>query len=176
MSELLKGAVVWGAQQATGQAREFYPPAPPMFPPNPGGAGGSITRYPFDITIAGTTATFRAGTINGFLPSNYSTGVTVLSSGTRYLVLNLTASNGQITAASFSADASQPAALTPYLGQPPISFKVLIGLSIDAVAFKIWGNGNIQADGIESFKLQKGSPVAGQLPYDIYYSWSLALV
>lgn len=132
--------------------------------------------YPFDISITGTTAIFRAGTINGLLPSNYLTGVTVVASGTRYLVLNCTASNGQITAASFEADSSVPPALAPTAGQPPTSFKVLIGVSIDAVPFKVWGSGNIQAFGREMFRLAVASPVAGQLPYSIYYTWEFSVL
>jgi hypothetical protein len=141
----------------------------------------SSSAYPFDITITETagpiyTATFRAGTINGLLPSNYLTGVVVSNPGTKYLVLNCTASNGQITAASFAAEASAPAAITPFAGQPPTSFAILIGITIDAEATKVWGNGNIQASGTESFRLQKVSPVAGQVPYDIYYTWNLAVM
>lgn len=140
-----------------------------------GRGGSSGGPSPFDITINGTTATFRAGTINGFLPSNYLSGVTVPTTGTRYLCLSCTASNGQITAASFVADSSAPAAITPFQGQPPTSFKVLIGVLIDGVAIKVWGDGNIQADAAESFKLQVGSPAAGSMPYVIYYTWSLRL-
>lgn len=132
---------------------------------------GRTRDYPFDITIDGTTATFRAGTINGYLPTNYLSGVTVPASGTRYLVLNLTASNGQITAATFSVDVAQPGAIVPTVGLPPTSFKLLIGLSIDAVPVKIWGNGNILATPTESFRADRVSITAGQLPYDIYYTW-----
>lgn len=137
---------------------------------------GARAAAPFDITVTGTTATFRAGTINSLLPSNYLTGVTIVATGTRYLVLNCTSSNGEITAASFSADVAPPSAIVPYAGQPPVLFSILIGVTIDAAAVKVWGNGNIGAAGAESFRLQKASPVAGQLPYDVYYSWNLSLL
>lgn len=137
---------------------------------------GARAPAPFDITVTGTTATFRAGTINSLLPSNYLAGVTIVSTGTRYLVLNCTSSNGQITAASFSADVSPPSAIAPYAGQPPVAFSILIGVTINAAAVKVWANGNIGAYGAESFRLQKASPVAGQVPYDIYYSWNLSVL
>ena len=154
--------------------RRFYPtykgdpdvPVPPI----------AATDYPFDITIVGTTATFRAGSINGVLPSNYLTGITVAASGTEYLVLNCTASNGQITSASFSSDASQPGAISPIKGQPPTSFSMLIGLSIDAVPFKVWGNGNIQADSIEAFRVDRSPLVPGAPSYETYYNWTFRLV
>lgn len=134
---------------------------------------------PFDITLTPNsgdfTATFRAGTINQLLPSNYHTGVFVPASGTRYLVLSCTVAGGAITAAAFSADASPPPAIAPYAGEPPTSLKILIGVSIDGVATKVWGCGNITAMPVEAFRVQKTVPVAGQVPYDVYYTWQIAL-
>lgn len=141
---------------------------------------GTSGPFPFDITISGTAGTYKAtfypGVINQLLPSNLLTGVSVPDTGTKYLSLNLTASNGQITAAAITADASAPAAIAPFAGQPPTAFSILIGIVVDHVAFKIWGNGNIQASGTESFRLQKVTPVAGQLPYDVYYTWTLEVI
>lgn len=147
-------------------------------PSQPG--DGSAAAYPFDITISGTAgsyvASFRAGVINQLLPDNYLTGVAIPDTGTKYLVLNLTASNGQITTATFTAEDDPPDALAPFAGQPPTAFAILIGVVIDTIAIKVWGNGNIQAAGTESFRLQKVTPVAGQLPYDVYYTWTFAVV
>lgn len=149
----------------------------------PGPRRGQISSRlcPFDITITETagpvfTATFRAGTINQLLPSNYLTGVVVPASGTRYLVLDCTASNGEITAAAFAADTTVPDAIAPFAGQPPTAFKILIGVCTDTVASKVWGCGNIQAMAQESFRLQRVSPTAGQLPYEVYYTWALSLI
>lgn len=141
-------------------------------PMTPGGGGGPC---PFDITVAAGTATFRAGTINQLLPSNYLTGIAIPGVGTRYIVLNCTASNGEITSAAFAADSSPPPAITPYAGQPPVSFKVLIGVTINGAAVKVWGCGNITARPEEAFRLQKVTPVAGQVPYDVYYTWDIRL-
>lgn len=163
---------VWGR---TKHPAGLYDAGPIFSSPDSSGGGGSDPA-PFDITITSTTATFRPGTINSRLPSNYLSGITVPLSGTRYLVLNCSASNGDVTAASFSSDASAPAAIAPYAGQPPISFKILIGVLVDGVATKVWGDGNIQATPVEAFRIQKASPVAGQLPYDVYYTWELSLL
>jgi hypothetical protein len=151
------------------------PTAEVTTPPEPGG-GGTPTRCPFDITVTGTTVTFEPGTINSLLPSNYATGVTIPAMGTRYLVLNCTAANGEITAASFSVESSVPPAIAPYAGEPPVTFGIVIGVVVDSVAVKVWGCGNIQAIGEESFRLQKVSPTAGELPYDVYYTWDISLI
>ena len=140
------------------------------------GAGGAspTPQTPASTTITGTTATFAPFTINGLLASNYLTGVTVPSSGTKYLTLNCTANNGQITAATIAAEAAPPAAVTPYAGQPPVAFGVLIAISIDAVATQVWTGGNIIASSREAFRISAASPVAGQLPYSVYYTWEIS--
>jgi hypothetical protein len=134
------------------------------------------SRWPFDITVTANKAYFRAGTINGFLPTNYSTGTGVNSSGTEYLVLNCTSSNGKITAASFGAQALQPGAITPTKGLPPTSFALLIGVLVNGQPTKIWGDGNINASVVESFRADRDPITPGQLPYDIYYTWQFTLV
>ena len=154
----------------------FELPTAEVGTPPQGTGGGTPTRCPFDITITGTTVTFEPGTINQLLPSNYATGVTIPALGTRYLVLDCTAANGEITTAAFAADSSVPPAITPELGEPPTAFKLLIGVVVDSVATKVWGCGNIQAEGAESFRIQKVSPVAGELPYDVYYTWNFSLI
>jgi len=145
-------------------------------------SGGALA--PFDIfveTVAGTPyATFWPGTVNSLLPSNgmagLASGVAVVASGVRYLVLTCTAASGAITGAVFSAETSPPAAITPLAGSPPVSFKILIGVTIDGEAVKVWRDGNIQALPVEAFRTQKTVPVAGQLPYDVYYTWALSLL
>jgi hypothetical protein len=143
--------------------------------------GGGVTRYPFDITLtdAGggdSTATIWPGTINQLLPSNYLTGVTVSNTGTHFLVLDCTASDGEITAAPLAIETGAPPAITPTQGTPPVAFQVLIGIIIDGVAYKVWGNGNMTASAAESFRVDKGSPVPGSLPYDVFYTWEFSLV
>lgn len=137
---------------------------------------GANDSAPFDLTVDGTTCTFRAGTINGLLPSNYLTGVTISATGTRYLVLNCTASNGQITGASFSADTSQPGAIAPTIGVPPSVFSLLIGLTIDGEPIKIWEGGNIAAAPAESFRVDRSVATPGALPYEIFYTWEFRVV
>lgn len=139
-------------------------------------SSSNTSRYPFDITVTGSKAYFRAGTINGFLPSNYLTGTSVNNSGTEYLVLDCTSSNGKITAASFGAQALQPGAITPLKGLPPTSFSLLIGVLVNGQPTKIWGNGNINATVIEAYRADRAIITPGQLPYDIYYTWQFTVV
>jgi hypothetical protein len=145
------------------------------------GSGRSTTVCPFDISltvpsVGNLKATFRPGTINGLLPSNYLTGVTFSSASTQYLSLDCTVTNGAIVSAAFVAEGSQPGDITPTLGQPPASFKYLVALVANGTAYKILSCGNIQARPAEAFRLDRVSPTAGQLPYDIYYTWNFTTV
>lgn len=139
---------------------------------------GTTCPFTMSITSSGATRTitFRPGTINSLLPSNYLTGITVPQTGTRYIVLDVTVVSGAVTAASFGADSTIPGAIAPFAGEPPTSFKILMAVCIDAKLFRVWGCGNIQALAVESFRIQKAVPVAGQLPYDVYYTWDLSVL
>lgn len=172
------GARLYHARQHSRGTLLFRKPS--YFDP-PARSRGAATGCPFDISItpdelADLYASFRAGTINSLLPDNYLDGVLVPDTGTKYLVLNCTASSGAITGATFSADTSPPAAIAPTTGAPPTSFAILIGVCTDGVATKVWGCGNIQALPVEAFRTQKVTPVAGQVPYDVYYTWSFTLL
>jgi hypothetical protein len=157
-----------------------YQPTAKSAKPSRGG-GAATERYPFDITLTdagggNSTATIWPGTINQLLPSNYLTGVTVSNTGTHFLVLDCTASDGEITAAPLAIESAAPPAITPTQGTPPVAFQVLVGIIIDGVAYKVWGNGSVTASAAESYRVDKGSPVPGSLPYDVFYTWEFSLV
>jgi len=141
-------------------------------------SGAAVVRQPFDLFLAdagggNSTATIWPGTLNQLLVSNYATGVTVPQTGTRYLVVDCTTADGEITSAALAADSTAPGAIAPTQGTPPVAFKLLVGIVVDNVAYKVWTAGNVLASPVESFRVDKASPVPGSLPYDIYYTWEL---
>lgn len=140
-----------------------------------GGPSGSpalaVAPSPFDLHLNGTTLTIQPGTVNNVLPSNYLTGITV--TGTAYISVECATNNGRITSASLVSDTAQPGSPIPAMGAPPTTFKVLIGIVSGGVATKVWGNANILAHCVEVYRAEKASPVAGQIPYDVYYTWEI---
>jgi hypothetical protein len=147
--------------------------------PPPGG-GTVATAYPFDVTFdtAGDPRdTFvRPGTINGVLPTNYSDIFSLAASGVYFLVLTVTASDGEIASAVLSFEVSPPAGIPTIQGQPPTTFEYLLGVVIDLVWYRTIGPGSLAAAGLEVFRVSKTAPAPGTLPYDIYYTWSITAV
>ncbi len=142
-----------------------------------GGGGSTAAIYPFDVISAGTSNfTVQPGTINGILPSNYS-NVFTLSLGTTYYVdLNVTASSGQVTAATLSFDASAPAAIPVNASAPPNSFSFMLGLLITdnvggATWYRVIGPGSLTAAGSLVYQVNASSPSPGTLPFTNYYTW-----
>jgi hypothetical protein len=146
--------------------------------PSAGGDGG--TPPPFDVTFdtsGDPRDTFvRPGTINGVLPSNYDDVFSLAASGVYYLVLNVTASDGEIASATLSFDSSPPAGVPTLQGQPPTAFAYLLGVVVDLVWFRVIGPGSLAAAGTEVFRVSKSAPSPGTLPYDIYYTWTITAV
>lgn len=101
-----------------------------------GGGGSSVCDCPFDIVkTAVTPATdpvsysisIRPGTINGLLPSNWSSVGTYSNEDTKFLVLNVTTDKTGVTAADLSLQDSYTDKIDVYANGAPLSFKVLIG-------------------------------------------------
>lgn len=148
--------------------------------PPPGGGGTPPTELPFDVsfdTAGDPRDTFvRPGTINGVLPTNFDDTFSLAASGVYYLVLNVTASDGEIASATLSFDGSPPAGIPTLQGQPPTAFAYLLGVVVDLVWYRTIGNGSLAAAGSEVFRVSKTSPSPGTLPYDIYYTWVITAV
>lgn len=140
-----------------------------------GGGGGPTGPYPFDISFSGgpdpKDATVRPGTINGILASNFTDTYSLSASGVYYLVLSVTATDGEIVSALLSMPTSPPAGVPTLQGQPPTSFDYLLGVVVDLVWYRVIGNGSLTAEGDEVFRVSKVAPAPGTLPYDIYYNW-----
>lgn len=131
---------------------------------------------PFDPIVTGTTFSIVPGTINNLIPSNYLTGVTIPSTGTKYICLSCATSSGAITSAELVADASAPAVISATASYPPTAFKLLLAIVINKVPTKVWGDGNIQALPLEVLRVNKTTPVAGEMVYTPYYTWGISLV
>jgi hypothetical protein len=150
--------------------------------PAAGGGSGSAVVYPFDVISAGTSSfTVQPGTMSGLLPSNYANTFTLTPSTTYYLVLNCTASSGQIASAALNFAASAPAAIPVNMGQPPTSFSFLVGILITNGAgggtwFRCIAPGSLFAIGALQYQTNKASPSPGTLPFDNWYTWLIEQV
>jgi hypothetical protein len=148
--------------------------------PPPGGGSTPAATYPFDVSFSGSAnprdTLVQPGTINGVLPTNYDTVFSLAAVGVYYLVLTVTALDGEIASAVLSMDASPPAGVPTILGQPPTSFAYLLGVIVDLVWYRTIGPGSLAAAGAEVFRVSKTSPSPGTLPYDIYYTWNVTAV
>ena len=148
---------------------------------NPAGVGGGGGGpYPFDAILTAdpgtpgySIATIQPGTINGILPSNYSTTYTLDDTLVYFLVASVTVSAGQITAVTLSMPTSPPAGVPVNMGQPPLSFTYLLGVVVDGVWYRVIGNGSLSAISTDVYHTDKTSPSPGTLPYDIWYTWNL---
>ena len=138
-------------------------------------AASSGASYPFDVLVqSSTTYKLRAGTINGYTPSNMGNTFTMAGSGTEYCILTVTVTNGVITGAVISNTSSVPAAMPVNQGQPPTSFVVLLAVLVNGSPFRTIAQGSVGAKGYEVYRLAKSMPTPDALPYDSYYSWLLS--
>lgn len=135
-----------------------------------------VPNIPFTVTMAGTTVSVANGTLNGLIPTNISSTFSAVAGATRYLVLNVTATDGVITGSTLSLDSSAPAAYGTRLGFPPNTFSIPLYVIISLVPYRLIGQGSLNATSVEAFRVQKVMTTPDMLPYDSYYTWQLTNV
>lgn len=141
---------------------------------NADGGGGATLSYPFDVTISGGFATFVYGTVNGVAPTNITSSIAVSMSGTSYIYLSCSATNGVFTGSSITVSATQPTPTGTNIGYPPNSFNIPIHVVVNGVAFRVINRTSLQALSKEAFRVQKLLTTPDMLPYDSYYTWSIS--
>lgn len=149
-----------------------------------GGGGGEPAPdvKPFDVTVsldeeamdpetADRIVTLVPGVVNNLLPTNMFSTLSAPASGTRYVVLTVGTSSGEVTTAVLSIDSSAPDPLPVELSTPPVALALLIAVIIDGVAHQIV-RGNISLTAKEAFRVDRESPAEpGELPYLSYWTW-----
>ena len=136
----------------------------------------SSIKLPFQPVFSGTSTTITYGTLNGVAPTNIGSTFSVPTSGTRYLVLTGSSSNGSVTSSSLSVTTTPPTMVAATYGFPPATFTVLLYVIVNQTLFRIIGPGSLYALPKESFRVQKSMPTPDLLPYDSYYNWLVSNV
>lgn len=116
--------------------------------------------------------TLYPGSINGLVPSNMFDTFSV--SGTQYIVATCTTDGSQINAITLAVESSPPTPAAATSGAAPLSFKVLITIFNDDLAYNMGGCGMTFVPQ-ESIRVDKVSPTPGTLPYTSWYVWSRTL-
>lgn len=144
-----------------------------------GGGTPTSTTGPFDLVLTPSSpgnmsVAMIPGTINSVIPSNYLSIPDIADTGTFYFVLSVTVVNGQIATASVALNGSAPSGIPVTLATPPTSFDFLVGVVQDGIWFRSAPSGSFTATPFETYRVGLVNPAPGTLPYEIYYSWSVA--
>lgn len=137
----------------------------------------SASFCPFDIittvVTSGYEVTFRAGTINGVLPTNMLdklTGVTTASN--TYYYLKCTTDGKVITSSLLEKDTSLRTPAQPTADTAPTEFNIMLGYTTTAgITEKTISCGHLQARIAPSLQEDANDYVAGERNYTQFYNW-----
>lgn len=117
--------------------------------------------------------TFSAGTVNGFLPTNWNEEFSMPQTGQRYVKLKVTASLEGIQSVEIVVE-SNPTVKNPYKEEYPVhQFSFILG-AVKGTDYSMVFNSNITVNPIEVFRIEKDStPAPGEDPFTRYYGWSI---
>lgn len=150
----------------------------------PGGGGGSQAEdCPFDVSLQADGANYkikvRPGTLNGLYATNYadslsfaSTTLSVATSGTTNVCVDVTTDGKQVTAFTLATVATM-SAMSPTTPLAPTSFKWPVAHVKSGTVYKTIGCGSLQAVVKENVRVAKAPATPDDNAYDIYYYWVL---
>jgi hypothetical protein len=132
---------------------------------------------PFDIittvVTSGYEVTFRAGTINGVLPTNMLgklTGVTTASN--TYYYLKCTTDGKVITSSVIEKDTTLRTPAQPTADTAPTEFNIMLGYTTTAgITERTISCGHLQARIAPSLQEDANTYVAGERNYTQFYNW-----
>ena len=146
-------------------------------------SASSSTVHPFQIASSADpdqegqyVVTVRPGTLNNLLPTNLFENnalrqFTISENELNYVVLTgQTNGSDQFISCSLSVTNSPPDAQEPTMFSLPTTAEFLLGVVYNASAYNTITD-SLLVSGVQQFTEQKANPVAGALPYNIYYVW-----
>ena len=148
--------------------------------------GGTAAACPFDVTLqldgGNYKVAVRPGTLNGLYATNYAdslsfdaTTLTVGSTATSNVVLNVTTDGKQVTAYTIEMEATLTA-MSPTTPLAPTSFKWPVAHIKNGAVYKTIACGSLQAAVKENVRVAKTPATPDDNAYDIFYYWMLESV
>ena len=148
-----------------------------------GGGGGSFAfTYPFEYYSGGTTTApwfgLRAGTVNGILPTNWTTTfalpVATTAGYTKYIDLKCDTNGSAINEVTIELNATPPNPMLATNESAPPEFKINTHVVINGDAYRTIGASSILAVVQESIRVDREAVEYGVKPWDQYYIWAFA--
>jgi hypothetical protein len=148
----------------------------------PSTVGGLSLTYPFEYYSGGTASApwfgLRAGTVNGVLPTNWTTTLAlpvVTTAGyTRYVDLQCSGDGASINSVEIQLNSTPPPPMTATYESAPSSFKINTHTVVNGIAYRTIGASSILAVVQESIRVDRANVEYGVKPWDQYYIWAFA--
>lgn len=139
--------------------------------------GTPATRQPWDLSASQNPdnenqylVTVRPGTLNGFLPSNWSAEFTCADTGLYYAKAVVATDGQNITGVTIAINTTAPTEQEPVEFGIESEVQYLFGLFSEGQVYRVIGSGNITLQP-KTWLVVSADPAAlpGESPYDIYY-------
>jgi hypothetical protein len=118
--------------------------------------------------------TFGAGTVNGFLPTNWNESFSIPQSSPRYVKLFVTGTIDGISKVEIKVEPSLTTTNDFKKQTPSTNFSFIIGV-VNGTDYSMVFNSGINVYPIEAFKIEKTTaPQEGKDPFDRYWGWAVA--
>ena len=141
-----------------------------------GGGGGNLCPLTPAVSVTGANYSIRMspGSVNNLMPSNMFSSFIVGTGTSPVYVKAVVASDGtKVTSSAFAVNTTPPVAQSPTASALPTSVEVLVAIVNSGIAYRTIGCGSVSLQGVEDYRLDKATAVAGSLAYTPYYAWKV---
>jgi hypothetical protein len=146
-------------------------------------AGSNLSlTYPFEYYSGGPVTApwfgLRAGTVNGILPTNWTTTfalpVSTTAGYTRYIDLKCDTDGYAVNEVTIQLNTTPASPMTATSESAPPTFKINTHVVINGEAYRTIGASSILAVVQESIRVDRTYVEYGVKPWDQYYIWAFA--
>lgn len=148
----------------------------------PSVGGGAVISYPFEYYSGGPVTApwfgLRAGTVNGILPTNWTTTfslpVSTTAGYTKYVDLSCETDGSAVNEITIELNNTPPVPMVATMESAPPTFKINTHVVINGEAYRTIGSSSILAVVQESIRVDRATVEYGVKPWDQYYIWAFA--
>ena len=148
----------------------------------PSAGAGAVISYPFEYYSGGPATApwfgLRAGTVNGILPTNWTTTfslpVSTTAGYTKYVDLSCETDGSAINEITIELNNNAPEPMVATMESAPPTFKINTHVVINGEAYRTIGASSILAVVQESIRVDRATVEYGVKPWDQYYIWAFA--
>jgi hypothetical protein len=141
-------------------------------PAKGGTPSARVPCIPWKPTFSDEGVTFGLGLLNQMVATNHGEELSLADDVERWVVLDVTTSNGAITGYAIALDNAPPGSDQIAADTPPATFKIVLGMIKNHAPCMVVEE-NLEALAVEQFRESRDPATTGEEPFKRWWRWKV---